>query len=112
VLEWDLLHGFRGHPRRPNIHHTGNTSKGPNMASNRLGRRISAAVGGAAILAMIGFTAACSSESEKAPETSTTTTTTTEASLTPTEKKPNPNGTNIFTPPVVAPEQTVNPSNR
>ena len=79
------------------------------MASNRLGRRISAAVGGAAILAMIGFTAACSSESDEAPETSTTTTTT---SLTPTEKKPNPNGTNIFTPPVTAPQQTYNPSHR
>ena len=82
------------------------------MASNRLGRRISAAVGGAAILAMIGFTAACSSESDKAPETSTTTTTTTEPSLTPTEKKPNPSGTNVFTPPVVAPELTLNPERR
>ena len=81
------------------------------MASNRLGRRISAAVGGAAILAMIGFTAACSSESDKAPETSTTTTTTTtEASLTPTEKKPNSTGTNVFTPPVLAPQPTVNPN--
>ena len=82
------------------------------MASNRLGHRISAAVGGAAILAMIGFTAACSSESEKAPETSPTTTSTTEPSLTPTEKKPNPSGTNIFTPPVVAPELTLNPERR
>jgi hypothetical protein len=80
------------------------------MASNRLGRRISAAVGGVAILAMIGFTAACSSESEEAPETTTTTTTTTEASLTPTEKKPNSTGTNVFTPPVLAPQPTVNPN--
>ena len=79
------------------------------MASNRLGRRISAAVGGAAILAMIGFTAACSSESDKAPETSTTTTTTTAPSLTPTEKRPAP-GTNVFTPPVVAPEATLAPN--
>ena len=32
------------------------------------------------------------------------------ASLTPTEKKPNPNGTNIFTPPVVAPQPTYDPN--
>ena len=82
------------------------------MASNRLGRRISAAVGGAAILAMIGFTAACSSESDEAPETSTTTTTTTEPSVTPTEKKPGSDGSDIFTPPVTAPQQTYNPSHR
>lgn len=82
------------------------------MASNRLGRRISVAVGGAAILAMIGFTAACSSESEETPETTTTTTTTTtEAPLTPTEKKPNPDN-DIFTPPVTAPQQTYNPETR
>jgi hypothetical protein len=82
------------------------------MALNHPARQISAAVGGAAILAMIGFTAACSSESDKAPETSTTTTTTTATSLTPTENRPNPNGTNIFTPPVTAPQQTYNPSHR
>ncbi|HEX9832532.1 MAG TPA: hypothetical protein VGA66_05490 [Mycobacterium sp.] len=83
------------------------------MASNRLGRRISAAVGGAAILAMIGFTAACSTESEEAPETTTTTTTTTttEPPLTPTEKRA-PDGGDIFTPPVTAPQQTVNPNRR
>ena len=76
------------------------------MATNRLARRrISAAVGGAAIIAMIGFTAACSSESDEAPETSTTTTTT-EPSLTPTEKSINPGG-GVFTPPVTAPQQTV-----
>ncbi|WP_099037083.1 hypothetical protein [Mycobacterium neglectum] len=82
------------------------------MASKRLGRRISAAVGGAAILAMIGFTAACSTESDEAPETSTTTTTTTTAPpLTPTEKRA-PDGGDIFTPPVTAPRATVNPSHR
>jgi hypothetical protein len=81
------------------------------MTTNRLSRRISAAVGGAAILAMIGFTAACSTESEQAPETPTTTTTTTEASLTPTEKRA-PDGGDIFTPPVTAPQQTYNPENR
>jgi hypothetical protein len=79
------------------------------MTTNRPGRRIAAAVGGAAILAMIGFTAACSSDSDKAPETSTTTTTT-ESSLTPTEKSINPGG-GIFTPPVTAPQPTVDPNN-
>ena len=75
------------------------------MASNRLARRrISAAVGGAAIIAMIGFTAACSTDSDK-PEESTTTTTT-EPSVTPTEKSLNPGG-GVFTPPVTAPQQTV-----
>ena len=39
------------------------------MATNRLARRrISAAVGGAAIIAMIGFTAACSTDSDKPEE--------------------------------------------
>ena len=53
-------------------------------------RRLSVAIGGGAILAMIGFTAACSSESD-APEESTTTTTTTttttsaEPTVSPTE---------------------------
>ncbi|MGB5111844.1 MAG: hypothetical protein WBO08_09660 [Mycobacterium sp.] len=71
------------------------------MASNRLARRrISAAVGGAAIIAMIAFTASCSSDSDKPEEspTKTTTTTTTEPSLTPTEKSIGPSIT-IFTPP-------------
>ncbi len=72
-----------------------------------LSRRISAAVGGAAILAMIGFTAACSTDSDK-PEESPTTTTTTEPSLTPTEKSINPGG-GVFTPPVTAPQQTFDP---
>jgi len=79
------------------------------MASNRLARRrISAAVGGAAIIAMIGFTAACSSDSDT-PEESPTTTTTTEPSLTPTEKSLNPGG-GVFTPPVTAPQPTFDPS--
>ena len=78
------------------------------MASNRLARRrISAAVGGAAIIAMIGFTAACGSDSDT-PEESPTTTTTTEPSLTPTEKSLNPGG-GVFTPPVTAPQPTFDP---
>lgn len=37
------------------------------MKSNRLGRRIAAVVGGGAIIAMVGLTAACGTEEEKAP---------------------------------------------
>ena len=68
------------------------------MKSNRLARRIAAAVGGGAIIAMIGLTAACGTE-EKAPET---TTPTTSPSVSPTEKSINPTGGNLFTPPVTA----------
>ncbi|WP_197382776.1 hypothetical protein [Mycolicibacterium mengxianglii] len=74
------------------------------MASDRLVRRIMAAVGGGAVIAMIGFTASCSSDSDT-PEESTTTTTT-PPPLTPTEKAVDPDG--IFTPPVKAPQPTVN----
>lgn len=79
------------------------------MASTRLGRRISAVIGGGAIIAMIGFTAACSTESESPEEstTTTTTTTTTTPSVNPTEKAPNPNNPDIFTPPVKAPQPTL-----
>jgi len=74
------------------------------MKSNRLARRIAAAVGGTAIVAMVGLTAACGTEEEKAPETTTTTTTPSSApSLSPTEKSINPTGGNLFTPPVKAP---------
>ncbi|MCV7252252.1 MULTISPECIES: hypothetical protein [Mycobacteriaceae] len=76
------------------------------MNSN-LTRRVSAAVGGVAILAMIGFTAACGNEEKKTPETSTTTTTTTTSttapSVEPTEKSISPSGGNKFTPTVKAP---------
>jgi hypothetical protein len=75
------------------------------MRSNRLARRVAAYAGGAAIVAMVGLTAACGG-SEKAPETSTTTTTTAPSSapsVTPTEKSINPTGGNLFTPPVKAP---------
>ncbi|WP_319445804.1 MULTISPECIES: hypothetical protein [unclassified Mycobacterium] len=70
------------------------------MRSNRLVRRVAAAVGGTAIVAMIGLTAACGG-GEKAPES--TTPTTTSPSVTPTEKSINPTGGNLFTPPVKAP---------
>jgi hypothetical protein len=76
------------------------------MRSNRLARRVAAYAGGAAIVAMLGLTAACGGGSQKAPETSTTTTTTAPSSapsVTPTEKSINPTGGNLFTPPVKAP---------
>ena len=75
------------------------------MASTLLSRKVSAAIGGAAIFAMIGFTAACSSDSDKpAEETTTTTTTTTpEPTVAPTEKPVNP-GVTVFTPPPTAPQ--------
>lgn len=72
------------------------------MKSNRLARRIGLAVGGTAIIAMVGLTAACGTE-EKAPETSTTPTSTSSVSVTPTEKSINPTGGNLFTPDVKAP---------
>lgn len=70
--------------------------------SNRLTRRIAAAVGGTAIIAMIGLTAACGTEEKKEPET-TTPTSTSAPSVTPTEKSINPTGGNLFTPTVKAP---------
>jgi hypothetical protein len=74
------------------------------MRSNRLARRIAAAVGGTAIVAMVGLTAACGGGEQQAPETTTTTTTpSTTAPLSPTEKSINPTGGNLFTPPVKAP---------
>ena len=80
------------------------------MASVRL-RRIAAGVGLGAAIAMIGVTAGCSTDSGTPEESSTTTTTTTTTTppLSPTEKAPDPDGPNIFTPPVQAPQQTVNP---
>ncbi|CAN3131240.1 hypothetical protein ACNUDN_25380 [Mycobacterium sp. smrl_JER01] len=81
------------------------------MSSTRLGRRVSLVIGGGAIMAMIGFTAACGSGGDEPEETTptTTTTTTTEPPLSPTEKAPDPGGPGVFTPPVTAPQQTVNP---
>jgi hypothetical protein len=82
------------------------------MESQRIVRRFSAVAGGLAILAMVGLTASCAKEEQKAPETSTTTTTTTPTTTSPpapppapapTEKSINPTGGNLFTPPVVAP---------
>jgi len=76
----------------------------------RIVRRVAALAGGAAIVTMVGLTASCGKEEQKAPETSTTTTTTTTSATTsapppvaPTEKSINPTGGNLFTPPVKAP---------
>jgi hypothetical protein len=87
----------------------------------RMARRVAALAGGAAIVTMVGLTASCAKEEQKAPETtsttsttSTTTTTTTTttppatpsapASVAPTEKSINPTGGNLFTPTVKAPQ--------
>jgi len=81
-----------------------------NMQAQRITRRLSAVAGGLAILAMVGLTASCAKEQQKAPATSTTTTTTTTTTpattsppVAPTEKSINPTGGNLFTPPVYAP---------
>jgi hypothetical protein len=74
-----------------------------------MARRVAALVGGAAVVTMVGLTASCAKEEQKAPETSTTTTTTTTTTTSaapapaPTEKSINPTGGNLFTPPVKAP---------
>ena len=82
------------------------------MESQRIVRRVSAVAGGLAIVAMVGLSASCAKEEQKAPETSTTTTTTTPTTTSapapapapaPTEKSINPTGGNLFTPPVYAP---------
>lgn len=93
------------------------------MRSGQLARRLTVAAGGAAVIGLISFTAACGTE-EKAPETTTPTTTTTTTtapaetpapppSVEPTEKSINPTGGNLFTPTVKAPgPATAIPGNR
>ena len=79
------------------------------MTTRRLTRRLPAIAGAAAIIAIVGLSAACAKEEEKAPETSTTTTTTTTTTTAPpaepTEKAPrlDPGGPNPFSPDVKAP---------
>jgi hypothetical protein len=77
------------------------------MNSRRFGQRIGVFAGGAAIITMIGLTAACGGGGEETPSSTTTTTTTTTtseapAAPAPTEKSINPTGGNLFTPPVTA----------
>jgi hypothetical protein len=88
------------------------------MESQRIVRRVSAVAGGLAIVTMVGLSASCAKEEEKAPETSTTTTTTTQVTTSapapapapaPTEKSINPTGGNLFTPPVYAPPAPTQP---
>jgi hypothetical protein len=92
--------------RRTRVRNSG-ISKDDIMRSHRLARRVAAYAGGAAVVAMVGLTAACGSSSDKAPETTTPSTTTAPSSsapsVTPTEKSINPTGGNLFTPPVKAP---------
>ena len=83
------------------------------MRAPRLAHRVTAAAGGAALIAMIGLTAGCGGE-KKTPETpsstTTTTTTTTTHEVTPTEKSLSPNGGNLFTQSVTAnPAPTATP---
>ena len=77
------------------------------MTTRRSTRRIPAIAGAAAIIALVGLSAACAKEEEKAPETTTTTTTTTTTApaAEPTEKAPriDPGGPNPFSPSVIAP---------
>jgi hypothetical protein len=87
------------------------------MKSGRLGRRIAAVVGGAAIVTMVGLTASCAREEEPAPATEPATEApateapATEAPATesppaePTEKAPriDPGQPNPFSPTVIAP---------
>ena len=90
------------------------------MRSHRLIRRLAVAASGTAIIAMVGFTAACGNNNEKTPETSTTSTTTTTTATTtapssstptmapamaPSEKSLDPNGGSLFTPNIHATQQ-------
>jgi hypothetical protein len=80
------------------------------MNSDRVGRRLAAVLGGAALIAMGAVIAACGNTGNQAPPASTTTTTTTPtttpppstAPASPTEKSISPSGGNLFTPPVRA----------
>jgi hypothetical protein len=70
------------------------------MRSDRLTRRLLATAGAAAILTMVGLSAACAREEAKAPEKTVTETVTVTAPA-PTEKAPRIGpGPNPFTPPV------------
>jgi hypothetical protein len=88
------------------------------MRSGRMGRRLVATAGMGAILAM-GVLTACGSKEAPAPVTVTKTVTETAAppaapapppqAPAPTEKSINPNGGNLFTPPVIAPPAPTEP---
>jgi hypothetical protein len=79
------------------------------MKTGHLTRRLPALAGGAALIALVGLSAACGNSSTPSPSSTTTTTTTTtsvaptETSPTATEKNINPTGGNKFSPTVLAP---------
>ncbi|WP_407661173.1 hypothetical protein [Mycolicibacterium cosmeticum] len=83
------------------------------MDSQILRRRMGAAAGALAIVAIGGLSAACGNSGKESPSTGTTTTTTTTTTtsapaspsetVAPTEKSVNPTGGNLFTPSVLAP---------
>jgi hypothetical protein len=86
------------------------------MRSHRLIRRLTVAAGGTAIIAMVGFTAACGNNGGKTPETTPTTTTAPSSStattapamapaMAPSEKSLSPSGGNLFTPNIHASQQ-------
>ena len=75
------------------------------MNSDRLGRRVVAVVGGAALIGMGALTACSTGEKTEPSQTTTTTTTTTAPAETsaappvePGEKSMDPRGGNLFTP--------------
>ena len=88
------------------------------MRSGRMVRRLVATAGMGAILAM-GVLTACAGKEAPAPVTVTNTVTETAAppaapapppqAPAPTEKSINPNGGNLFTPPVIAPPAPTEP---
>ena len=69
--------------------------------TSRNTRRVAAGLGIAAFISMGALTACGGSEEKPAP--SSTTETTSAPSVTPSEKRINPTGGNLFTPPVKAP---------
>ena len=106
----------RDSPKAGSLTNTGDSEE-YSMKSGQLTRRLTVIAGGAAVIGMISFTAACGTEEEKPPETTTPTTTTTTTTTTspeappppppppaePTEKSINPTGGNLFSPDVKAP---------
>jgi hypothetical protein len=82
------------------------------MSSKPLSKRLTAVVGGGALIAMGAFVSGCGNNGEQAPSTTTTTTTTqssTPAPPSPTEKGIDPTGGNLFTPNIKAPPAPTEP---
>jgi hypothetical protein len=87
------------------------------MVARRVHRRRIAVAGGAVLIGVAAFTAACGTSGNQAPSSTTTTTTTTtttappptSAAPAPTEKSINPTAGNLFTPSVLAPPAPTEP---